>query len=78
MNALLYLTIVGGGGVGGWGGSEKGQICILSFVDDPWLMNLNTHTNTHTPMLERTSNAEVSAFQGAEVPTNRYEYPIPF
>ena len=44
---------------------------ILSFVDDPWLMNLNTHTNTHTPMLEPTSNAKVSAFQGAEVPTNR-------
>ena len=25
---------------GGGRGSEKGQICILSFMDDPWMMNL--------------------------------------
>ena len=28
------------------------------------------------PMFERTSDAEVGVFQVAEVPKNRYEYPI--
>ena len=62
------------------GGSEKGQICILSFVDDPWLMNLNTHTHTdlkfekrrEVPMFEAPMVAlmvsEVGVFQVAEMP----------
>ena len=32
----------------GWGGVRKGTNLHLVIVDDPWLMNLNTHTDLKT------------------------------